>query len=67
MAAARLAGFMFAKTAAPEPLSDVQGPSPGPDTVAATAQATIRETIDLLELDLGVAIRAVGHAADTVQ
>jgi methyl-accepting chemotaxis protein len=32
-----------------------------------TRQAAIRETIDLLELDLGAAIRAVGRAADIVQ
>jgi methyl-accepting chemotaxis protein len=45
------------------------------DTVADTAsapsptaaQAAIRETIDLLELDLGAMIAAVGHAANGVR
>jgi methyl-accepting chemotaxis protein len=41
---------------------------PAPDTAAAApnAQATIRETIDLLELDLTAMIHDVGRAADIV-
>jgi methyl-accepting chemotaxis protein len=46
---------------------------PAPDepsaaiTAAPNAQAAIRETIDLLELDLGAMIQDVGHAADVVR
>jgi len=40
--------------------------APSPST-AGNAQATIRETIDLLELDLGAMISAVGKAADVVR
>ncbi len=53
-------------TAAPAPDLGISSLS-GPISASADAQASIRETIDLLELDLGAAIRAVGQAADEVQ
>ena len=56
---------MFAKPAIPEPAT----PAADPATVTelSSAYAAIRETIDLLELDLGAAIRSVGAAASAVQ
>ncbi len=46
---------------APEPSSEAVLPA------AVSTQSSIRETIDLLELDMGAAIRAVGQAAQIVQ
>ena len=55
-------------SAQPAPLPDLGISSPsGSSGASADAQTSIRETIDLLELDLGAAIRAVGQAADEVQ
>ncbi len=48
--------------------SDPARSLPAPESAPmAAAHATIRETIDLLELDLSAMIKAVGQAADVVQ
>ncbi len=58
---------MPAKSAFPQPDGLDSSLTPGPKSSEQAAHSSIRETIDLVELDLGAAIRAVGHAAELVQ